>query len=580
MAEEKTKDLKDYMQFVKRRKKQILWPILLLLLVGGAITLSLPPAYRSRATILIEEQEVPPDLVRSTVTSYADQRIQTIKHQVMSRSNLLKIVDQYGLYPGMRERKTTEEVLRRLINDIDVEVISAEVVDRRTGQSTQATIAFTLSYEGETPPLTQKVANELTSLFLAENLRTRERSAQETTVFLKQEAEHLAERIKALEKKIAAMKRRADGALPEMVQLNLQLMNQIDRDLMETDRALRSLEERRIYLEGQLATLKPNTPILSAGGERILDPEERLKSLRAQFVSSSAFLSSEHPDIIKMKREIEALEKATQAQDDSDTLLKKITEERAHLAILSERYGGEHPDVIRSKRIIVSFEEELRRTRPEKATPVKPENPAYILIQSQLESTIQDLRSMRATQERLKERAIEIAGRLERTPMIEQEYLDLTRDRDNSVQKYHEIRSKLLEAQVSEGLEIQRKGERFSLIDPPALPEKPEKPNRPVLLFLTAALATAGGFGYGAVAESLDHAVHTVQMLGRITQIPPLAVVPYLQNESDGRRQLRLRKRILLGGLGLVALMAILIHFLWFPLDVVWFAVLRKWRMM
>lgn len=577
MTQEKTKDLKDYIQFVKRRKRQILWPMLLLFVLGGITIFLFPPTFRSEATILIEEQEVPPDLVRSTVTSYADKRIQTIKHQVMTRSNLLKIIEQYSLYPRIRERKTTEEVLQRLVDDINLQVISAEVVDRRTGQATQATIAFTLSYEGENPPVTQKVANELTSLFLAENLRTRERNAQETTGFLKQEADHLAERIKVLEKKIAEMKRRADGALPEMIQMNLQLMHQFDRDLMEADRTIRTLEERRIYLEGQLATLKPNSPILTAGGDRILDSEERLKALRAQFVSAAAYLSAEHPDIIKMKREMEALEKATGAQNDADALFKKITDERAKLASLLERFGESHPDVVRTKKIIASLEKELRSTRPEKTAPVKPENPAYILIQSQLESTIQDLDSMRTTRDQLKERSKEIARRLEQTPMIEQEYVNLTRDRDNSVQKYHEIRSKLLEAQVSEGLEAQRKGERFSLIDPPAIPEKPTKPNRPVLLFLTVVLATAGGVGYGAAVESLDHAVHTERMLTQITQVSLLAVVPYLSNQTDVRQRTRRRLGLIFGGLGLIGLMIILIHFFWLPLDVIWFAAFRKW---
>lgn len=577
MADERSKDLKDYLLFVKRRKKQIFWPILLLTVIGGAATFLLPSTYRSRATILIEEQEVPPDLVRSTVTSYADQRIQTIKHQVMTRSNLLKIVNQYGLYPRLRERKTTEEVLKRLADDIDLHVISAEVVDRRTGQSTHATIAFTLSYDGEIPAVAQKVANELTSLFLAENLRTRERNAQETTVFLGKEAERLAERIKVLEKKIAAMKRRADGALPEMIQVNIQLLNQADRDLLEIDRSMQVLEERKIYLEGQLAMIKPNTPIMTASGDRILDSEERLKALRAQFVSSAAYLSPKHPDVIKMMQEIEALEKATDAGNDADLLFKRIADERGRLAMLLQRYGDEYPDVVRSRKTVSLLEEELRRTRPEKAAPVKPENPAYIFTKSQLESTLNDLRATRATHEQMKQRAMQIAGRLERTPMIEQEYLDLTRDRDSSVAKYHEIRSKLLEAQVSEGLEAERKGERFSLIDPPAIPEKAEKPNRPVLFFLTVVVAAAGGVGYGAAVESMDHSVYTAKMLGRITQTPPLAVVPYLLNEADIRRRVRRRRMVLVALPGLIALTIALIHLVWWPLDVIWFAALRKW---
>lgn len=179
----------------------MLVPIILLMIIGVSIAYSLSPVYRSTATILIEEQEVLTDLVRSTVTSYADQRIQTIKHQVMSRSTLLKVIDQYSLYPQLRGKATTEALLKRFTDDVRIEVISADVVDRRTGQQTRATIAFTLAYDGETPPLAQMVANELTSLFLAENLRTRERSAQETTAFLQKEAENLSNRIETLEKR-------------------------------------------------------------------------------------------------------------------------------------------------------------------------------------------------------------------------------------------------------------------------------------------------------------------------------------------------------------------------------------------
>ncbi|MCG3110223.1 MAG: Wzz/FepE/Etk N-terminal domain-containing protein [Candidatus Manganitrophus sp. SB1] len=574
--EQKTKTLRDYLHFVRRRRWQMLVPIILLMIVGVSIAYSLSPVYRSTATILIEEQEVPTDLVRSTVTSYADQRIQTIKHQVMSRSTLLKVIDQYSLYPQLRGKATTEALLKRFADDVRIEVISADVVDRRTGQQTRATIAFTLAYDGETPPLAQMVANELTSLFLAENLRTRERSAQETTAFLQKEAENLSGRIETLEKKIAEFKHQAGGALPELNQVNIQLINQFDRELLNADREIRSLEDRKIYLEGQLATLKPNTPMISADGERILDTEERLKALRAQYVSSSALLSSNHPDMIKMKREIEALEKSAGESSAADVLFKKLTEERTNLAALTERFGEKHPDVLRARRIVASLEDEIRRTRPEKKVEVAPENPAYILIQAQLASTLNDLKSMRSTQASLKQRVTEIAVRLEKTPMLEGQYLDLTRDRDNSVQKYHEIRSKLLEARVAEGLEADRKAERFSLIDPPALPERPEKPNRPAILLLTMVFAMIGGIGYGAAVESLDHAVYTAEQIWDLTEVSPLAVVPYIQNKEDTWRQGKKRGWSLWGGVLSAVLLVSLIHFFWFPLDVIWYAALRK----
>ncbi|MHB8481552.1 MAG: GumC family protein [Nitrospiria bacterium] len=577
--EEKQKDLKEYINLLKRRKIQVLIPLAVFFLVTLLVAYFWPQAYRSTATILIEEQEVPLDLVRSTVTSYADQRIQTIKHQVMTRANLLRIIEQYGLYQNLRQRRTTEEILKKMVDNINIDVISAEVVDKRTGQQTHATIAFTLSYKGESPQLTQKVASEMTSLFLGENLKARERSAQETSSFLKEEAENLSRRIAVLERKITGVKHQADGALPELIQMNMQLMNQTDQELISLDQEIRSLKERKISLEGELASLKPNSPMVSAAGEKILDSSERLKVLRAQYVSQSSYLSPKHPDLIKMKKEIEALEKETGEKGVSGELYKKLAGEKAQLATLLDRYGKDHPDVIRSQKVTASLEKELSLSKnrgSDSPLAVQPENPAYINVQTQLASTTHTLESLEAAREEMKKRADTYAEKVKMTPMIEQGYLDLNRDRDNSVQKYNEIRSKLLEAKVSEGLEAEHKGERFSLIDPPEFPERPESPNRPVILLLGFFLATVGGFGCGAVAESLDHSIRTPEALGLVTRVSPLAAIPYIPNGEDERRKKARRKALIWGGSVMVLTSIVLIHFFWYPLDILWFVILRK----
>ena len=576
--EHETASLREFWGVLRRRRWIAGLVGLSIFAIGAAIAALWPAVYRSKATILIEEQEIPPDLVRSAITSYADQRIETIKQQVMSRSTLWKIVEQYGLYAALRRRSPTEEVLEQFVKDIRLEVINAKVVDKRSQTPTQATIAFTLAYDGESPDVAQKVANELTSLFLGENLKTRERHAQETTAFLKQEAEHLAKYIEDLETKLAALKQKAGGALPELTQLNMQLMNQADRELIEVDREIRSLEERKRFLEGELATLKPNTPIISAGGERILDSAERLKALRAQYASASAYLTAEHPDIIKMRQEMESLEQEVGAKAPGEDVGKRLDGERAHLATLTQRYGADHPDVLRSQEVIVALENELSlvASQPRKPFPFKPENPAYINIQSQLASTTASLQALRSSRTTLKRRAEEYAGRLERMPQVEPEYLDLQRDRESSVHKYHEIRSRLMEAQVSEGLEIQRKGERFSLIDPPDLPERPERPNRPVILMLAALLASVGGLGAGAASEQLDETIRSARQLRHATGLPPLATIPYLADDVDLDRTQRHRLVVRWAGVAAVLLLVILMHFWWAPLDVAWYVALRK----
>lgn len=545
---------------------------------SAALAFLLPAVYRSTATILIEEQEIPSDLVRSAIATYADQRIETIKQQVLSRATLWRFVEQYDLYKTLRKRSPTEEVLERFTKDIEIEVMNVKVIDKRSQNPTQATIAFTLSYDGETPELAQKVANELTSLFLAENLKSRERHAQETTAFLKREAENLDRHIQELEVKLAAVKHRADGALPELMQLNMQMLNQAQRELLDADRDIRSLRERKTFLEGELAMLKPHTPIITASGDRLLDTGERLKALRAQYASVSAFMLPDHPDFIKLKQEIDSLEKETGGIDERDELSKRLQAERATLADLRERMNDSHPDVIRAQEVVASLERELQAAANRPALPpiVKPENPAYINIESQLASTKASLDALEKTRADLKRRMEEYARRLEMTPAVEPDYMDLLRDRENSMRKHMEITSRLMEAQVSAELEVQRKGERFSLINPPELPEKPERPNRLAIMLLGAFLAVGGGIGAGVVVDNADRTIHTSEQFGRVLKGVPLAVIPYLPSDQElaslGRR------RLVVGfvSLGVVILGAVVLHLAWKPLDVLWYALWRK----
>jgi uncharacterized protein involved in exopolysaccharide biosynthesis len=568
----------DYITAFQRRRRLILLTSLGLL--TGALLLAFlwPPTYKSTATILIEEQEIPSDLVRSTITSYADQRIETIKQQVMSRTTLWKVVEQFNLYQDLRKNTPAEEIVKRFVKDIEVEVISADVVDKRTQHATKATIAFTVSYQNRAPEVAQKVANELTSLFLGENLKSRERQAQEATSFLQQEAENLARHIKEIDERIASFKHRAKGALPELMPLNQQLMNQAERELMDVDQQIRGLDERKTYLEGELATVKPNTPILSVTGERILDSTERLRALRAEYAGATANLSPEHPDIMKMRQEIDALEKEAGESSDADEASKRLMEARTALAADSERLGPEHPDVLQTRRKVAGLEQEVHRLRsvPRKVIHQRPENPAYINLQAQLNSVTSSLEALRNTRTDIKRRLQGYATRLERGPEIEPEYLVLMRDRDTSGQKYQEIRSRLLEAKVSEGLEVQRKGERFSLIDPPSLPEKPYKPNRFAIVLLGFLLAAGGGIGAGAAAEALDHSIRTPDQLVTLTQQFPLAVIPFMPNEND-LSHVTLRRRVVqTAGVGVVATTIVLVHIFVTPLDVLWFSALRR----
>lgn len=571
------KDFKDYVDALRRRRGSILITAALLMLVSVLVALLLPSVYRSTSMILIEEQEIPSDLVRSTITTYAWQRIQTISQRVMTRNNLMEIVNKYDLYASKRRSETSEEIIERMRKAIKLDAISADVIDPRTGRPMPATIAFSLSYDGEGAVVTQKVANELTTLYLNENLKSRTEKTAETYDFLTDETTKLSEHIAELESRLAEFKEKNVNTLPELAQLNYQMLDRTEIELRDTKNQLRSLDERKFYLEGQLAQMNPNSPMFSASGERILDPVSRLKLLKTELAAASAQYSPEHPDVLRLHREISGLEQQTGVISPSDEQAKEMTRLRAELASAREKYSADHPDVVRLGNALASLEASLK-ARPAPETIVaaeKPENPAYINLQAQLQAVNSDIRAMTTKRKELQAKLNEHEKRLVRMPQVEREYVNLKRDYENSQLRYRELKGKQMEAEVGQELEKDRKGERFTLIDPPQLPEKPIKPNRIAILLLGFILSIGGGLGYALVAESVDPSVRSPHGVAAIIGAAPLAVIPYMQNNEDRLREEKSRKLAIRSAAAAAIAIVILVPVFWIPWDVLWFKGLR-----
>ncbi len=580
--EEEVKGIEDYLAILNRRKKQLIFPIILIMIASVGLAYGLPSIFRSEATILIEQQEIPPDLVRSTVTSYAGERIQIISQRVMTTENLGKIIEEYGLYKEERDDTSLTLLVEELREDIELEMISADVVDPRSGRPTTATIAFKLSFSNQDPRIAQKVTNELVSLYLNENLKRRTQSALATSGFLGIESEKLGEQVAELETQLAAFKERNINNLPELQQLNLQLMERSERELASTDQQIRTLEERSIYLRSELAQMSPTSDLYSSDGKRVLGAEDRLMALQSEFVGLKARYLANHPDLIKMGREIEALKRETGASGDVNEYRRQLKELKAEMAALSERYSAKHPDVEKLQRATDSTQSALSTAlETQKASKrivdmEKADNPAYIQIQTQLRATEGELVSLKRAREEIKTKIIDFEQRLMQSPQVEREYRNLSRDYENALAKYQEVRAKQLEAELAESLERERKGERFSLIEPPQLPEKPDKPNRLAILFLGFVFSFAGGFGNIALRESMDQTVHSTKDVFAIAQAPPLAVIPYIKNSRDLRRHTLRLTQVILSLILAIVTGAAVVHYFMMPLDVLWYVLLRK----
>lgn len=282
--------------------------------------------------------------------------------------------------------------------------------------------------------------------------------------------------------------------------------------------------------------------VLDEQGNAILSPTDRLKMLQRQFVRDSAIYSQDHPDILRLRREIETLSAQTGVPGiDRSILETALDARRQELEAVRERgVTDEHPDVVRLQMAIANLEEALRSaprtpTRRPPATP--PDNPVYLQRQVQLDAARAELDAAIARRDELRRRLESLEERLTRTPEVEREYAALSRGYEQLVAQYGEVLRKQQEAAIAVNLEEQNRGDRFSVVDSPDEPTRPAQPNRIAILLLGMAFAFLGGAAGVAVAETMDSTVRSPRDVQALLEIPPLVMVPYIDNETDLRRR-------------------------------------------
>jgi uncharacterized protein involved in exopolysaccharide biosynthesis len=556
--------------------------ILLVVGVGMAATVAvallLPSTYTSGATILIEQQEIPQELVRSAVTSFADQRIQVISQRVMTTQNLLSLIDRYKLYPDIRESKPREVLLQTMRNDISMRMISADVIDPRSGRPMQATIAFSVNYQSHSPDLAVKVANDLTSLYLNENLTSRSQMAEQTSSFFAEEAARQQARIAELDKKLSDFKQKNEDRLPENQQLNIQVSERTEMDLRDAENRIAAIDSQRVLLEAQLAEINPTMQVYSDTGMRVMNTEDRLKALKSQLAGYKARYAPDHPDIINAEREVEGLEKQVKADDGTSDVARQLEDAKAQLARAQEKYAPEHPDVVRLTHQVQALQATVAAAPATSKARERThaDNPPFIQVKGQLDALDVDHEAAIKKRDDLRAKLDDYERRLAQEPAVERQYRELARDLESAQLKYQEIRSKETEVQVSQNLESEHKGERFTMIEPPLPPEKPISPNRFLILVMGFVLSLGAGVGVAMLRDALDLSIRGVQDIRSMLNVPPLAAVPLIATRAEIRRHRRVVMYSWQGAIISLIGLAAAIHFLVRPLDVVWVSLLRR----
>ena len=524
---------------LKRRKHWIIWPALVGLLIALVVALILPNIYKSEASILIENSQISEGLVASTVTTFADQRIEAIKQEIMSRSKILELVDKYDLYPEKREQISTNALVEKVQQSIIIEPVSAAI--QRGTKTGYVTIAFIISFEGKHPAKLQQVVNELTSFFLQENLQARRESAKGTTEFLVKQVEKAQKQLEEQEHILAGFKEKHLEELPEFMQLNMQKIDKIDQKINNIDQQILALREQAISVKYKLGFMNP----YSASGNRVLSEEEKLQELELRLTEFMSRYSPKHPKVLALEKEIDSLQRTVSRGPSLRQKRSRLEGLEQNLIQYLSKYSKEHPVVKRITAEIEQLKEEIEKVEAKNldsgnTTEVNVRNvtnPAYINLQSELDRIELRTTTLEEQKNRLKQEEKEIYEKLRSMPNIEKEYQDLLLDRDQTKQHLANLQNKLQVAQVAEGMEEGQLAEKFSVTEPAYLPDEPFKPNRFMIILLGLVLGVGVSGLLAAFKEYSDDTVRLPEEVERLSNHRVLATIPHVVTPKEQKRK-------------------------------------------
>ena len=538
--------LGDYVEILRRRRTVFLATFIFVITIGAVVAYILPPVYRSEATILIEAQEIPQDLVATTVTGYVQERIIGIKQSLVTYDNLVRVAEKLDLYPELRKSGDISEMVTKFRKSIDVEMIDVQASDSSSRGQRIATVSFTVGFESDDPYVAQKVAAELADSYLKENKEARVQQTAEVSAFIEEEAETLRKEIEVLEKKLATFKQEQREQLPELMDLNLSLYEKTEEKIEDTQERIQKIEDTIATLSAEISLTDPRKAVQTDQGRVIQSPTDRLSALTAEFLQASTRYTPTHPDIIRLRREIKTLGGQSSSAAEANRLVSKLTELRTSLLEARQKYSDSHPDVKRIEKSVSTFETRLRNlvitdSANAKFKNIPPDNPRYVALKTQIDTAYSNLSLEKAKLQNLSKKREEYENRLYQTPIVERDYQSLSRDYANSKSKYQELKTKLSQARLAEQLEAGEKAERFVLAGSAYLPTSPDKPNRLGILLLSSLLAFTAALGAVVIAEYRDNTVRARRGVAQIFGAMPIVVIPYIENDED--RQGKMKRR-------------------------------------
>jgi polysaccharide chain length determinant protein (PEP-CTERM system associated) len=509
--------IKDYAEIFWRRKWWFLLPVAFGVSLSTMYSYSLPAVFRSSTLILVEPQKIPESYVHPTVTSSVEERLNTISQQILSRTNLEKIITEYELY---KNSDTFNSVPQNSLERIAVKATKmikgskdnntpastnwnpAEHVDRMR-QSIEISLlggrrqknAFNISYSGKEPNTVMSVTNALASLFIEENLKVRERQAEGTSAFLSNELGTAERELREVEKSLRNFKEKHNGSLPDQLDANLKSLDRFHLDHQGVSDEIRRLEERKILYEQQISDIE-NTKYPSATNVNIISHEnpleDQLNDLKLKLSRLKSEFTDNYPDIVILNEQIREIEGRAPENKVNSDVIQPNNNDDGRLKRINDLNG-------------------------------------------QIKFVVNEINALRDRKIKLSNLINEYERRVEKTYQNEMELFSLTRDYNISKENYENLLAKKLNAKMSENLEKRQQGEQFRVLDPANLPLKPYMPNRAKITLIGSICSGIIGAGLIFLLEYVNPYFRKPEDFQHISDIPLLATIPKLPNKSHWR---------------------------------------------
>lgn len=487
-------DVARYLGIVRRRHLHFLIPLLVGWILVWVASWVLPPRYQSTTLILVEQPTMPKDYVTPNINDDLQERMQSITQQILSRTNLLQIIDQYHLYTRRHADRSPDDKLAAMRKDIDIELVRDER-NRIT--------AFNVSYMARDPFLAQQVTGDLTNLFINENLEVRQQQSEDTTQFLETQLEAARKDLAAQEDKIRDFKSSHVGEMPGQLTSNLQILQGVQTQLQTEEDALNNARQQRVYLQTLADQYRATQgSVKSADGSPVglAAIDQQLQKDRAQLADLLSHYTDRHPDVKKLKQEIARTE----------ALRSQIVANQANGGADGATEGsgsGSSGDATRMA-MLAPVESQLRSN------------------QLEIDNREHSITSLRA-------KVDDYQARLNQEPVREQQLADLTRGYDQSKANYDDLLKKKNESKMATSMELLQQGERFRVVDPPSLPQKPDFPNRLKFCGLGLGLGLALGIVVAGAFEMLDDRLHTAKEIKKLLPMAVIGEIPPIETASD-----------------------------------------------